>query len=264
LQALLIAGLLYHRYRRQLAEVETRQRTAELARMNRRAVAGEITASIAHELNQPLTAILSNAEAAHDLLGRKDHDPEAIRDIVADIIDEDTRAADVIDRLRKLLRKSESRSEPIDLNDLVVSSLRLLHSEIVRRRANVETALTANLPAISGDPVQLQQVLLNLLINAMDAVMAKSPDRRMIRVSTHANREHAEIHVVDFGHGIAAGLERRVFEPFFTTKENGLGLGLSICSTIANTHRGALAIENNAQGGATAILSLPRNASATA
>jgi C4-dicarboxylate-specific signal transduction histidine kinase len=152
LQALLIAGLLHQRHRRQLAEIETRQRTTELARMNRRAVAGEMSATIAHELSQPLTAILSNAEAAHDLLGRKDHDPEAIREIVVDIIDEETRAADVIDRLRSLLRKNEGRSEPIDLNDLVNSSLRLLHSEIIRRKANVETALTANLPAISGRP----------------------------------------------------------------------------------------------------------------
>jgi len=264
LQALLIAGLLHQRHRRQLAEIETRQRTTELARMNRQAVAGEITASIAHELKQPITAILSNAEAVHDLLGRKDHDPEAIREIVDDIIDEDTRAADVLDRIRRLLRKSESRSEPIDLNDLVNSSLHVLHGEIVKRKVNVETALAANLLAISGDPIQLQQVLLNLLINAMDAVMAKSPDRRMIRVSTHVNGKHAEVHVVDFGHGIAAGFERRLFEPFFTTKENGLGLGLSICSTIVKAHRGALAIENNAQGGAIAILSLPRNASAAA
>jgi signal transduction histidine kinase len=261
-QSLLIAGLLYHRRRRQLAEVESRQRAAELAHVNRRAVAGEITASIAHELNQPLTAILSNAEAAHDLLGRKDHDPETIREIVADIIDQDTRAADVIDRIRRLLRKGGSRSEPIDLNRLVDSSLRLLHGEIVRRKASVETALTANLPVISGDPVQLQQVLLNLLINAMDAIAAKAPDRRMIRVSTRANGKHVEVHVVDFGHGIAAGLERRVFEPFFTTKQNGLGLGLSICSTIANAHGGALAIANNEHGGATAVLSLSTRAAA--
>lgn len=223
--------------------------------MNRRAVAGEMSASIAHEVNQPLTAILSNAEAALDLLRAKNIDLAKVRDIVTDIIDEDTRASEVVSRIRKLLGKGEARSEKINLNQLVNSTLRLLHGEIVKRTANIGTDLAAALPPIAGDPVQLQQVLLNLLINAMDAVGSKPPAERIIDVSTRADGTRAEVRIVDFGHGIAAGDQRRLFEPFFTTKEDGLGLGLSICSTIVKAHGGKLTVENNEHGGATATLS---------
>ena len=208
-QSLLIAGLLHQRRRRHLAEVETRQRALEVARMNRRAVAGEMSASIAHEVNQPLTAILSNAEAALDLLRAKNIDLAKVRDIVTDIIDEDTRASEVVSRIRKLLGKGEARSEKINLNQLVNSTLRLLHGEIVKRTANIGTDLAAALPPIAGDPVQLQQVLLNLLINAMDAVGSKPPAERIIDVSTRADGTRAEVRIVDFGHGIAAGDQRR-------------------------------------------------------
>jgi signal transduction histidine kinase len=256
-QLLLITALLHQRRRRHLAEAETRQRAVELVRMNRRTVAGEMSASIAHEVNQPLTAILSNAEAALGLLDRKNLDLEKVREIVTDIIDEDTRASEVVSRIRKLLGKGETRSEPIDLNQLVNSTLHLVHGEIVNRKCSIETALAEALPPISGDPIQLQQVLLNLLINAMDAVGCKPSPERTIHVSTQAkaNAKWAEVRIVDFGHGIAAGDHRRLFEPFFTTKENGLGLGLSICSTIVKAHRGKLTIENNEHGGATAVLS---------
>jgi signal transduction histidine kinase len=254
-QSLLIAALLHQRRRRHLAEVETRQRTVELARMNRRAVAGQMSASIAHEVNQPLTAILANAEAAFDLLGRKQPDVDKVRGIVADIIDEDTRASEVVSRVRKLLEKGERRSERIDLNELVNSTLHVLHGEIIKRETGIQTVLAAGLPPISGDPVQLQQVLINVLMNAMDAVACKAPPQRMIKVSTHADGARVEVQVVDFGHGITTEDRGRLFEPFFTTKENGLGLGLSICSTIVKAHDGALSVEANEHGGATAVLS---------
>jgi C4-dicarboxylate-specific signal transduction histidine kinase len=256
-QSLLIAALLSQRRRRQLAEAETRQRAHELARMNRRAVASELSATIAHELSQPLTAILSNAEAAHDLLGKKNLDQEKIREIVSDIIEEDVRASELIGRVRKLLRRDESKLESVDLNELVESALRLMHGEVVKRNINVETALAVDLPAIAGDPVQLQQVLLNLFINAMDAVGSKTPPRRLISISTRANGRYVEVDVTDSGSGIAADVQKRVFEPFFTTKEQGLGLGLSICSTIVKAHKGKLSVENNDHGGATAVLSIP-------
>jgi C4-dicarboxylate-specific signal transduction histidine kinase len=168
----------------------------------------------------------------------------------------------LIGRVRKLLRKDESKSEPVDLNELVESTLRLLHGEVIKRRINVETALAADLPAIAGDPIQLQQVLLNLLINAMDAVGSKTPPRRLISISTRPNGGYVEVDVTDSGNGIAADDQKRVFEPFFTTKEQGLGLGLSICSTIVSAHKGKLGIRNNDHGGATAVLSL-RSARAT-
>ena len=133
--------------------------------------------------------------------------------------------------------------------------MHLLRGEFVRRNTEIDTALTAALPPISGDPVQLQQVLINVLINAMDAVDCKPQPLRMIRASTRVNGDHAEVEIVDFGQGITAEDQRRLLEPFFTTKENGLGLGLSICSTIVQSHRGKLTIENNKHGGATVVLS---------
>jgi signal transduction histidine kinase len=262
-QSLLIAGLLYQRRRRQQAELETGQRVAELARMNHRALASEMSTKIAHELSQSLTAILSNAETAHDLLGQKNLDPEKIRKIVSDIIEADARASNMIDRVRKLLWKGESKREKIDLNELVESTMHLANSELVKRWITIETALAADLPATAGDPAQLQQVLLNLLINAMDAVGSKTPPRRIIKISTRANGKHVEVDITDSGHGIAADDHKRVFEPFFTTKDQGLGLGLSICSTIVKAHEGKLSIHNNDFGGATAVLSLPVAAAQT-
>ena len=256
-QALLILTLLDQRRRRQLAEVETRRRAIELERMNRHAIAGEMSASIAHEVNQPLAAIRFNAEAALDLLSRNTIEVGKIREIVTDIIDEDTQASEVVSRVRKLIGKGERKSEAADLNQLVNSTLHLLHGEVVQRKTNIETALAAGLPQIFGDPVQLQQVLVNLVLNAMDAVGAQDQARRKINIVTSANGNHVQVGIVDFGHGIAAAHQHRLLEPFFTTKDNGIGLGLSICSTIVKLHGGKLTIHNNEHGGATAVLFLP-------
>jgi C4-dicarboxylate-specific signal transduction histidine kinase len=210
-----------------------------------------------HELNQPLTAILSNAETAQDLLSRKNIDLKKIQEIVTDIIEEDNRAGEVITRVRKLLRKGESKSELIDLNKLVESTLRLLHGELVKRKIHLELALAADLPTISGDAVQLQQVLLNVIMNAMDAMNSKAPSQRAISITTRAKGRQIEAVIVDAGHGITAEDQMRLFNPFFTTKEEGLGLGLSICSTIVKSHGGRLSIENSAGGGAMAVIALP-------
>ena len=156
------------------AESDAELQRREIARLMRQSVLGELSGTIAHELNQPLTAILANAETAQELLDRKNIDLEKIREIVADIIDEDNRAGEVIIRVRKLLRKGESKSELVDLNQLVESTLRLLRGELVRRKINVDVVLAASVPTISGDPVQLQQVLLNVIINAMEAMSSKS------------------------------------------------------------------------------------------
>ena len=229
----------------------------EIARLMRQSVLGELSGTIAHELNQPLTAILSNAETAQDLLGRKTIDLEKIQEIVADIIEEDNRAGEVISRIRKLLRKGKSASEPTDLNQLVESTLRLLHGEIVRRKISLDVELAANLPTIFGDPVQLQQVLLNVIMNAMEAMSSKAPSQRAINITTRANAKQVEAVIVDSGQGIAAEDQTQLFQPFFTTKEQGLGLGLSLCSTIVKSHGGKLSIENNAGGGATVVIALP-------
>ena len=239
------------------AEGEAELQRTEIARLMRQSVLGELSGTIAHELNQPLTAILSNAETAQDLLGRKTIDLEKIQEIVADIIEEDNRAGEVISRIRKLLRKGKSASEPTDLNQLVESTLRLLHGEIVRRKISLDVELAANLPTIFGDPVQLQQVLLNVIINAMEAMTSKAPSQRAINITTRANAKQVEAVIVDSGQGIAAEDQSQLFQPFFTTKEQGLGLGLSLCSTIVKSHGGKLSIENNTGGGATVVIALP-------
>ncbi len=239
------------------AEHETELQRIETARLMRQSLLGELSGTIAHELNQPLTAILFNAETAQDLLGQKNIDVGKIQEIVADIIEEDSRAGEVISRVRKLLRKGESKLELINLNQLVESTLHLLHGEFLKRKVQIEVSLVKNLPMIYGDPIQLQQVLLNLIMNAMEAMSATAPSQRSINITTRANDGKIEIAVVDFGPGFAADDKARLFQPFFTTKEHGLGLGLSICSTIVKAHGGNLSIEGNAGGGATALVAQP-------
>jgi len=239
------------------AEHGAEQQRMETARLMRQSVLGELSGAIAHELNQPLTAILFNAETAQDLLGQKNIDLGKVQEIVADIIEEDTRAGKVISNVRKLLRKGEGKSELINMNQLVESTLHLLRGEFMKRKIHIDVALANNLPTISGDPVQLQQVLLNLIMNAMDAINSKAPSQRSIEVATRANGGQVEVAIVDFGQGIAAEHQTQLFQPFFTTKEHGLGLGLSVCSTIVKAHGGKLSVENNADGGATAVVALP-------
>jgi PAS domain S-box-containing protein len=245
-----------------ITALKSAERDAELQRrqvthLMRQSMLGELSGAIAHELNQPLTAILFNAETAQDLLNRKDLDLDQVRDILKDIIEDDNRAGEVIRRLRRLLRKGETKAELINLNQLVESTLNLLHGELVRRRINLEVALAADMPASVGDSVQLQQVLLNLIMNAADALGARPPMQRKLIVTTRATDEQIEAIIIDRGYGITPEIEKQLFQPFFTTKEFGLGLGLSICSTIVKSHGGKLTVQNNTYGGATATFALP-------
>ena len=242
---------------RKRSDAALRASEAETARLMRQTLLGELSGTIAHELNQPLTAILLNAETAQHLLGQKNVDLGKFQEIVADIIEEGSRASEVIGRVRKLMRKGESRLESIDLNQLVETTMHLLRGEFARRKVNTDFAPAKNLPMISGDPVQLQQVLLNLIMNAMEAMSAKAPLQRVINIRTRADDNKIAVAVVDYGAGVAVENKTRLFEPFFTTKQHGLGLGLSICSTIVNAHGGKLSIENNVGGGATAVVTLP-------
>jgi PAS domain S-box-containing protein len=241
------------------AEAETELQRREVAHLMRVSVLGELSGAIAHELNQPLTAILANAQAALLALAQTPADLAEVKEALEEIELEDSRAGAVIHRLRDLLGKGQSQSETIDINELIESTLQLLRGELISRRIIVKMNLAEWLPSISGDPVQLQQVMLNLVMNAMDAMHSTPLSRRAITVCTSmAERDQIEVVVADRGAGIAPKDRALLFKPFFTTKEHGLGLGLSICSTIVNSHGGKLALRNNNDdGGAMACFTLP-------
>src|SRR5262249_48959009 len=188
----------------------------------------------------------------------KSTDLSEIREAISDIVHEDNRAGDVIERLRGLLKKGEHKSEAVDLNELVKSTITLLHSELIGRNIEVATDLARGLPRSWGDPVQLQQVLLNLFMNAMDAMVSTKDALRRIKVSTRlAEAGTVEVRIRDRGHGIKAEEQAKLFKPFYTSKKHGLGLGLSICSTIVQAHDGVLRLFTHPDRGAVAVLSLP-------
>jgi PAS domain S-box-containing protein len=243
-------------------DITDRKRAEEsdrkLAHAARLAVAGELTASIAHEINQPLGAILSNADAAEILLERPHPPLDEIRQILIDIRRDDQRASDVIQHLRALLRKHDLEIQQLDLNELIVEVIRLAAADGQRRRVHFVREFATDLPQVPGDRVHLQQVLLNLLLNALDA-MAETPIPRR-RVTLRTRRlagEGVEVAVVDTGSGIAPDRLQHVFDSFFTTKREGMGLGLSIARSIIEAHRGTLTVANNPEGGATFAFTLP-------
>ena len=261
LLALLIFGLLFERFWRRRAEAEVEERRKEVTHLTRVAILGELSGALAHELNQPLTAILSNAQAAQRLLAETPVDLDEVREILSDISNDDKRAGDVINRLRVLMRKGEPKVLPLDLNDLANDVLELAHSELIERNVAVTTRLTPGLPNIRGDRVQLQQVLLNLIMNACEAMSDTDSIDRSLAVSTARDGDSKlRLTVADRGSGMSSDLVARMFEPFVTTKAQGLGLGLSICRSIVVAHGGHLWGANNPDRGASFFVSLPIHA----
>jgi PAS domain S-box-containing protein len=248
---------------RKQAELEVQQQRGELAHLSRVTMLGELSGSLAHELNQPLTAILSNAQAAQRFLAHDHADLNEVRDILADIVAEDKRAGEVIRRLRLLLKKGEVQHQPFDLNEVVREVLKLVRSDLVNQGVAAHAELAPALPAVNADRVQLQQVLLNLVMNACDA-MAGGPagDRKLIIRTGLAGGEGIRVSVADRGVGLAPDKLEKVFEPFFTTKVHGMGLGLSVCRTIITAHGGKLWTANNPERGATFHFTLPASTEA--
>ena len=253
-----VSGLFIDLTDQKAAENEAAIQRLELAHLMRVSVLGELSGAIAHELNQPLTAILSNAQAALQLLTSQTPDLEEIRDAVGDIVHEDNRAGEVIKRIHGFLKKGQSKTEAVDINDLTESTISLLHSELITRQINVDLNLTQGLPTVLGDPIQLQQVILNILMNAMDAMISTPVSRRRLAICTGLNNNGlVEVSIHDSGTGIKPADESRLFEPFYTTKDHGLGLGLALCSSIVEAHGGKVHLTNHIDGGAIAALSLP-------
>jgi signal transduction histidine kinase len=258
LQAAMIGSLLLQRTRRRRAEAELQRQREELAHMTRVAAVGELTTSVAHELNQPLGAILSNAEAAEMFLASDPPALDEVRDILADIRKDDQRASEVIRRMRRLLRKQESAPKSVEINEAVEEVLRLLANDASARKVAIKFERTTGLPRVWCDPVHLQQVVLNLVLNGMEA-MAELPEetRQVVVRSEPGDNGTVKIAVSDSGPGIPDDRLPKLFEPFFTTKKEGMGMGLSIARTIVEAHQGQIWAENNRSAGATFYFTVP-------
>ena len=242
---------------RKNAELEAQRHRDELAHVSRVSMMGQLASALAHELNQPLGAILRNAEAAELFLQASPPDLQELRAILADIRKDDQRAGAVIDRMRALLKRRESQWSELDLNAVTEEVAGLLRFDAEARLVKLTLELSRSVPGVRGDRVQLQQVLLNLILNAMDAMNGCETGRRCVAVCVRPREEEVEVAVSDSGHGISADNVKRLFEPFFTTKTSGIGMGLAISRTIIEVHGGRLWAENNPEGGATFRFTLP-------
>ncbi|MFI0846058.1 ATP-binding protein [Mesorhizobium sp. IMUNJ 23232] len=259
LQAMIITGLLVERRRRLAAESESRLRLLELVHLNQSATAGALSASIAHELNQPLGAILSNAEAAEAILQGTAPDLNLIQQILADIRDDDQRAGDIIRRLRGLLKKRNAIDwQEFDLNEVVDSAITILHAEAAKKSVAVSAEQSKRRLPVRADMVHLQQVILNLATNAMDAMVdAATGDRKLILQTALHDNTKVEMSISDTGRGIPKERLDNIFDAFYTTKPNGTGLGLSIARAIVETYGGKIWADNRAGGGAVFRIVLP-------
>jgi PAS domain S-box-containing protein len=246
---------------RKQAELEAEQRRDELGHLSRVAAMGEMAASIAHELNQPLSGIISNASAGRRFIDRGDVDVCELRDLLGDIIADGSRAGDVIRSIQSMVKKGSRVSQQVNLNDLVRNVLHMVKPNAMLYSCELSTTLDPDLPTVEGDPVQLQQVLLNLLINAFDAMSDAPLSRRKVVVATGLNADGAtRMSVRDYGVGVSEEARERLFDHFFTTKRDGLGLGLAIVRSIVESHGGNVTAENCEGAGAQFSFTLPASA----
>ena len=265
LQALLISVLLVNLVKRRRAErfltqaeEEAHRHREQINLLSRVSLLGEMTASLAHELNQPLSAIISNANAGKWSIDRGKEDPATLREILVDVEADGRRAHDIIHNVRNTIKKGDSTRRRINLNELVTKVAHIVRPDAVAYSCEVETSLTKDLPLIEGDPVQIQQVLVNLVSNALDAMRQTPPGQRKVEISTAGDSDgKVRLSVRDHGTGIRTEVHERLFDQFFTTKEQGLGMGLAIVRSIVEAHGGKIDAENVADGGARFHFTLP-------
>jgi signal transduction histidine kinase len=253
-----IADVIAQGLERLRAEAAMQAKQAELNRVARIATMAELLASIAHEVNQPLTAMVANAQACKNLLRGSTPPLGDVQNAVEDIAKDGLRARDIISRTHTLLEKGQPRAEHVDVNAVVVEVLEMIRHELVEKRIVLRTGLAIDLPWFLGDRVQLQQVLLNLMTNAIEAMSRVEEDRRQLTIETIDEQpDHITVHVRDTGIGIEPQHLERIFDPFFTTKADGMGIGLSISRTIISQWDGRLWATPDARGGTTLSFTLP-------
>jgi len=220
-------------------------------------MAGELTTTIAHEITQPLAAILVNADTAKLIMSSPSPNMDELNEIISEIRRDDQRAGEIIKRLRSLLKRTSFEAKQIDLNGLVAESIDLVSAVANAREVSLSTVLSETDLSVMGDNIQLQQVLINLIVNSMDAMAHTDGSQRQILVRTAWDEKFAEIEVADSGSGIPAEKLSEIFEPFYTTKANGMGMGLSIARTIVEAHNGQLSAESQAGQGSVFRVKLP-------
>jgi two-component system, LuxR family, sensor kinase FixL len=239
------------------AQQESRRLLYELAHADRMSMVGELAAALAHEINQPLAAILSNAQAAQRFLSVARPDLDEVREIIGDIADDGARAGEVVRHMRTLVKKEKASFRSLDVNQLLHEVVGLVRNDAMIHKVGIELHLDPDLSAVHGDRTQLQQVVMNLLLNAFDAIEEGSTRNRTVQVESHGRDSEVRVTVRDHGPGISRETLDRLFEPFNTSKSQGLGMGLSISQSIVNLHGGRLWAENNSDGGATFSFALP-------
>ena len=232
---------------------ELRNNLMHLTRVNTMSV---LSGSLAHELNQPLGIILSNAQAAQDLLLQEPPDVAEVQAILTDIVAADRRAGDVIERLRALLKPGHISLQPLPLKEIIDEVLRLINADLIGRSVKVVCEMDPNLPPIAGDRVQLQQLVLNLILNGADAMAANAPGKRRLLIQNTLHRDQVRTSIQDEGCGLPTNVDQ-LFQPFYTTKTQGLGMGLAICRSIVDAHHGRLWAEPHPEGGAVFHFELP-------